>query len=432
MVMESRIIGSKILTRNGFAIGNPQDISRALLLAGNLFLLLATYYVLKTVREALILTEGGAEIKSYATAVQALLMLAILPLYGAAARRVCGISLVRGITLLFILQLLVFSIFGMAGVQVGHAFFLWVGVFVIVIAQCWAFAGDLLPGGQGKRAFWMMGFGGATGAWTGSWLAANWFAAFGPYRMMLLAAALLFGSILLGCRSARSSPEVGKGGGASGDQSKPQPAQWRRYLLLIALLTILMNLVSSTGEYIFSKLVMIEADRVIGSGVEAEVQRQAFVGQFYARFFGWTNLLGILLQLVCVPLILRRMCLPAALFILPAVTLAGYGALAAAPLLGLVQITKLLENSTDHSIQNTAVHALFLPAGREVKYQGQTVLETVFARLGDLLHALLIFLGSRFAFGITSYASINLILTVAALLLVAVLYRENQKAAVWS
>ena len=34
-----------------------------LLLALNLFLLLAAYYMLKTVREVLILTQGGAEVK---------------------------------------------------------------------------------------------------------------------------------------------------------------------------------------------------------------------------------------------------------------------------------------------------------------------------------------------------------------------------------
>ena len=36
-----------------------------LLMALNLFLLLDAYYLLKTVREVLILTQGGAEVKSY-------------------------------------------------------------------------------------------------------------------------------------------------------------------------------------------------------------------------------------------------------------------------------------------------------------------------------------------------------------------------------
>ena len=47
----------------------------------NLFLLLLGYYVLRTVREPLILA-GGAEVKSYAAAGQALALMGFVPLYG--------------------------------------------------------------------------------------------------------------------------------------------------------------------------------------------------------------------------------------------------------------------------------------------------------------------------------------------------------------
>ena len=39
-----------------------------LLLGLNVFVLLGSYYLLKTVREALILSESGAEVKSYSSA----------------------------------------------------------------------------------------------------------------------------------------------------------------------------------------------------------------------------------------------------------------------------------------------------------------------------------------------------------------------------
>ena len=71
----------------------------ALLLAANVFLLLASYYLLKTVREALILSESGAEIKSYAAAGQALLLLAVVPAYGAFAGKVNRIRLITWVTL---------------------------------------------------------------------------------------------------------------------------------------------------------------------------------------------------------------------------------------------------------------------------------------------------------------------------------------------
>src|SRR6266850_2435608 len=66
----------------------------AMLMAANVFLLLAFYYVLKTVREALILTEGGAEVKSYAAAGQAILLLGVVPLFGVVASRVNRVRLV--------------------------------------------------------------------------------------------------------------------------------------------------------------------------------------------------------------------------------------------------------------------------------------------------------------------------------------------------
>ena len=123
----------------------------ALLLAANVFCLLAFYSVLKVVRESLILSEGGAEVKSYSAAGQALLLLAIVPAYGAVASRVNRLRLVCGVTLFFASHLVIFYLLGAAGVRVGVAFFLWIGIFnLVVIAQFWAFANDLYGTERGK------------------------------------------------------------------------------------------------------------------------------------------------------------------------------------------------------------------------------------------------------------------------------------------
>src|ERR1051325_3982577 len=66
----------------------------ALLLTFNLFLLLAAHSMLRTAREALILAQGGAEVKSYASAGQAVLLLVIVPLYALVASRVTRVRLV--------------------------------------------------------------------------------------------------------------------------------------------------------------------------------------------------------------------------------------------------------------------------------------------------------------------------------------------------
>src|ERR1700686_3940864 len=134
----------------------------ALLLAGNVFCLLASYYLLKTVREALILSEGGAEVKSYASGVQAIMLLLIVPAYGALASRVNRIRLINGVMLFFVSNLMVFHELAARGVHVGVAFFLWVGVFnLMVVAQFWAFANDLYTQERGQRLFPLIGIGGS-------------------------------------------------------------------------------------------------------------------------------------------------------------------------------------------------------------------------------------------------------------------------------
>src|SRR6185503_3347984 len=73
-----------------------------LLLTVNVFLLLFAYYLLKTVREALILTEGGAYIKAYSSAGQAALLMLLVPIYGFVRTKVVRIKLITGLLLFFV------------------------------------------------------------------------------------------------------------------------------------------------------------------------------------------------------------------------------------------------------------------------------------------------------------------------------------------
>ena len=108
---------------------------------------------MKTVREALILSESGAEVKSYSSATQALLFLVIVPAYGAFASRVNRIRLIRGSRCYLPRILLSFMRFGEGGCAEGVVFFIWVGIFnMLIVAQFWAFANDLYSESQRKAA----------------------------------------------------------------------------------------------------------------------------------------------------------------------------------------------------------------------------------------------------------------------------------------
>ena len=94
----SRTIVERLLSP--IAEVRQQEAASALLMTRVMFLLLGAYYELKTAREVFILTEGGAAVKSYSSAGQALL-LGLVPAYGTFASRVNRVRLVRWVTLFF-------------------------------------------------------------------------------------------------------------------------------------------------------------------------------------------------------------------------------------------------------------------------------------------------------------------------------------------
>src|ERR687895_1081072 len=113
-----------------FADVHAGEGSIALLLALNVFLLLATYYGIRPVREALILTtEGGAELKSYLAAGQAVLLLGLVPAYGALADRLPRRRLLNVVTTFFVACLVTFYALPRAEAPIAVIFFLWVGIF---------------------------------------------------------------------------------------------------------------------------------------------------------------------------------------------------------------------------------------------------------------------------------------------------------------
>jgi len=409
----------------------------ALLLAANVFLLLGFYYVLKTVREALILSEGGAEVKSYAAAGQALLLLGLVPLYGAIASRVNRVKLISGVTLFFASHLVVFYLLGTAGVPVGVAFFLWIGVFNLVIpAQFWAFANDLYTSDRGKRLFPIVGVGSLLGAWLGAEAASALFAPVGPYRLMLLSAVGIVASVLLTRWADRRQRRLAAMEGGR-DAEQPEPPMGKtggfqlvfsqRYLLLIALLVLVLNVVNTVGEYILGRLVVEDAAAKIASGAAGGLSEGALIGQFYGEFFGWVNLVGLFFQLFLVSRLFKWIGVRGTLFVLPLIAVFSYSALAVVPLLALVSVVKVLENSGDYSINNTAKHALFLPTSREAKYKAKQAIDSFFWRTGDMLQALIVFIGVQLAFGIRGFALVNLAFVAVWLLLVLGIAAEHRK-----
>jgi AAA family ATP:ADP antiporter len=386
-----------------FTIVRPGEGVTALALAFNIFLILATYYLIKPVREALILSvPGGPEIKSYSSAGQALLLLIAVPAYGWLASRIRRMRLIDTVTLVFAACLLGFYLLVEAGVQVGVPFFLWVGVFNLMIpAQFWAFANDLYDPEKGKRLFVLVAFGASSGAVFGSFLAHRLIPLLGVHQMLVVAAGVLATTLLV---THWVNGREQRGSGAAARQAEPAegPVEGgnafalvfrNRYLLLLAVMLLLNNWVNSNGEYILGHIVKESAVEFAAGGGKA-VQEQ-FIATFYSNYFGVVNLAGMLLQLFVVSRVITYIGVPVAICLLPAITLGSYMTIVALPVLGVVRWVKTAENSTDYSLQSTLKQVLYLPTTRAEKYKAKQAIDTFFVRAGDLCSAGLVLVGTQ-------------------------------------
>jgi AAA family ATP:ADP antiporter len=407
-----------------------------LLLALNVFLLLTAYYFIKPLREALILDESGAEIKSYASALQALILLVAVPAYGALAGRLPRQALINRVTLFFAGCLVLFFFLGRAGLNLGVVFFLWVGIFnLMVIAQFWAFANDLYTNDEGERLFPLVQFGASAGAVFGSVVVGSLIEPLGIWIPMLIAAGILLLSLLVtgaverrensatepraGGRQKRSTSTAGTSGTSRSEKQEGESGGafalvfQSRYLLLIALLVLFMNWVNTTGEYILGSVVEDAARGAVASGTAEGQSVGQYIGSFYSDFFAVVNVAGLLLQLFVVSRIVKYLGIRIAILFLPIIALGSYGLIAFLPVLGIVRWAKTAENSTDYSLQNTVRQTLFLPLTRDQKYKAKQAIDAFFWRAGDVLSAVVVWVGTTWlALDASGFARFNIILVL--------------------
>jgi ATP:ADP antiporter, AAA family len=406
----------------------PGEVRVVALLALDIFLLLTAYYVLKTAREPLILVGGtfglsGAELKTYASAGQAVLLLGVVPAYARLTSATNRMRMVNGTILVVVACLLAFTALGAFGAPIGLAYYLWLGVASLLgVAQFWSFASDLYSHDVGQRVFPAVAAGGTFGALAGARLA-HWLVGQGSVTYLLATGATLLVFYLLVYNEIE---RCGRTGGDVARAAEPLPAAGafkltcrRPYLLLMGLMVSCATLVNAQGEYIMAQSVTSHADRLMAEthrGAEAPASsaddtrdaRRRIVGRIYADYYSSVNVLAFLFQCLLVSRLLKRFGVTRALFVMPMLAVLAYGGVAVAPMFALVRVAKLTENSADYSLHNTIRQTLFLPTTREEKYKAKAAIDTFFCRAGDVVAAGVVLVGSHvLGLSIRSFALVN-------------------------
>ena len=446
-----------------FSDVRPGEGVTAVLLALNIFLLLTAYYILKVVREALILGQGSPEVKSYMSAAMIVVLAVAVPFYGRLAARLPRRRLINVVTAFFIVCLLLFYALAQFDVPLGLIYFVWIGIFnVMIVAQFWGFANDVYTKDEGERLFPIVGFGASLGAVLGAVVAGWLVVPLGLDQLMLVGAALLVAQVLLTnhldtrerARTEADVPEAGstalmpaatieirvETGEFKVEEGKTKTAAKSTgafamvfktpYLLMIGVMLLCLNWVNTTGEYILSSFVADAAEQAVAAGEAGGLTVEEYIVQFYSQFFAVVNVAGVVLQLFFVSRIIKYFGVRIGVMVLPCIALGAYNILAFVPVLAAVRWAKTAENSTDYSLNNTVRNMLFLPCTREQKYSAKQAIDSFFARMGDVLSAGLVFVGtSYFAWGASSFAVFNIFVVTGWLVLAFFVGREYTRLA---
>lgn len=417
-----------------FADIRPGEALIATLLAVDIFLVLTAYYVIKVVREPLILLGGGAEVKSYAGAGLVVVSIVVVKVYDWLYSRFSRLRLLTVIFTTFAAALVGFWALALAGVPVGVPFFFYVGIFgAFIIAVFWSYANDVYTPEQGKRLFPFVGIGSTAGAALGSITAGALYEPLGAYLLMLLAAGILLLCLgitlavhrLLGGVYVSDAADAGDADSVGGDDP---PVDKRggltlvlseRYILYICLLVLVLNWVNTNGEYIL--------DRTLAEAAASAPDPGVFIGEFRGQFYTIVNITVMALQAFVVSRFIKYLGVRTALFVLPLIAIGGYITMALLPGLLVLRIAKTAENSVDYSLQNTAQQALYLGTSREVKYKAKAFIDTFVKRSGDLLSTGVVAAGSALALATEHFVYINIGLALCWLGLVVLLAREHKR-----
>jgi AAA family ATP:ADP antiporter len=199
-----------------------------------------------------------------------------------------------------------------------------------------------------------------------------------------------------------------------------------RYILLIAVLLIVLNVVNTTGEYVLSNLVVNRASEL--AATDNTFDQGAYIGAFYGSYFFWVNVIGVLLQAFTASRLVKRFGLAGVLLVPPLIALGAYGFVAIGATLVIVRWAKTAENSSDYSLMNTAKQILWLRCTREEKYKAKQAVDSFFVRLGDLLAAFVVFAGTAWlALDTRGFALVNLGFVAVWLVLAWALVVRNRQ-----
>jgi len=350
-------------------------------------MLMASYYILRPVRDALASDWTDAEVSWLWTFTFFFSTFAV-SLYGGAVTRIRFQRLVPSVYGMFAVSFVLFYLGTQAltdRVLLDKAFYLWISVFSLFhISVFWSFMADTFSKPQATRLFGFIGAGASIGAIVGPAAAALLVGDLGTDPLLLIASAIVVLTLplvhwlqhlkLVDLRNQALAidPADLKSIGGSPLAGFSEFLQ-SRYLLGIGLFIFFYTSISS---FVYFELKNLLAD------YDRETRSQIWAGMDLA-----VNSLTIVVAAFATGRMARYFGLPFTLASIPVLIGLGMLILAAAPMVTVVIAVQIIRRAGNYAISRPAREILFTAVDREVRFKAKPVIDIVIYRGGDMLNA---------------------------------------------
>jgi len=367
----------------------PEEVPVVLWCWLYIFAVLSSYYIMRPIRDQMGIAGGVNNLQWLFTGTLAGMLLLNLPF----AWLVKTLPRSRFIPLtyrFFALNILAFAAAlwfadADATVWIGRIFFIWVSVYnLFVVSVFWQLNVDLFSPEQGKRLFGFIAAGATIGAIAGSSVTVSLARLVPPTALLIGAAILLEVAVFAVGRLARLSSSLHRHPSAAAGAERPigggivtgiVNAVRSPYLLGVSLFLLLFAI---TSTFLYFEQVGIVAKSFTDRGAQTA---------YFATIDLLVNILTLAVQLFFTGRIVLWLGVALALALLPAMTILGFGVLAAMPSLGAIAAFQVVRRAGDYAIARPTREVLFTVVPREDRYKTKGFIDTFVYRLGDQVGA---------------------------------------------
>jgi ATP:ADP antiporter, AAA family len=352
------------------------------------FVLFASYYVLRPVRDT-IATVFGVEHLPWMFTGTFVGSLIASPIYTAVASRLRLQRFLPGVFWFWFLNILLFDAWLQAeprSLIAGAAYYVWFSVFnLFMISVFWSLMVDLFSAGQSSRLFPLIASGGSLGAIAGPLVTRFAVQAIGLGGLLLLAAGgfLLVIAVVHPLMREKEALRV-RGEAQRSSLDHPLPGNpfegfgeivSSAYSRNQAYFLFLMTSVNTVAYFFQTEIIARAIAGIAGRAVAV------------ADIALWTNILAAIVLIGGLGRFIQRFGVTAGLVANPVIMVVAFIVVALSPSLSMIQALQVVRSVSQYAIARPSREICFTVVGQSSRYKAKNVIDTVVYRFGDVVSA---------------------------------------------